>query len=633
MSAATGPAPVTEVADGVWRVADTCHVYLIRSDADPRTAICVDFGAGDVLDHLADLGLDRVTDVLMTHHHRDQGQGLPRAVEHGALIHVPPVEVDLFAAVEEMWQARQLDNDYDLRPDWFSLTASVPVAGTMPEYRTTAVGGVEVTTVPTPGHTVGSVSYLLERGGRRLAFTGDLIHSPGKVWSMAATQWSYTGREGPSYLAVSAELMAREEPDLLLPSHGDPIPDAPSALRLLSERMVEYCESRSPHPFTGLALLDDPFVAITEHLLLNTSSWMSCSYVLLSQTGEALLIDYGYDLFFGLASGNDRSSRRPWLASLPALRERYGVTRVTVALPTHYHDDHMAGMPLLRDLEGTELWIPRAVAEVMADPWAHDLPCQWYDPVVADRVLPDEGSVTWNEFEIGVHPQPGHTEFAVAYSTVVDGLTVVFTGDQQEGLGGPDGSRGSGGRDVLNYQYRNRFRLGDYTASAALYRRLAPGLLASGHWQPREVTDDYLRYLADEGAALDRRHRDLLPLEEIDLGADGAAVRVRPYRARVRVGEPLAITARVRNPFPEPATARVRAVPPLGWRIIEGTREVEIPGHGEAETVLTVLSEVVGRRQPVAVDVTISELRLGQQAHVVVDVQEAQEADVQKTNA
>lgn len=611
-----------EVASGVYRVPDTCHVYLIRNEADPRTGICIDFGAGEVLDHLPEVGIDRITDVLMTHHHRDQGQGLPRAVEHGARIHVPPVEVELFAAVEEMWQGRQLDNDYNLRQDWFSLTASVPVAGTVPEYRAAEFGGVRITTIPTPGHTVGSVTYLLERDGQRIAFTGDLIYAPGKVWSLAATQWTYTGREGPSYLAVSAVLLARRQPDLLLPSHGAPMSDPQAALGLLAQRMSEYADSRSEHGYDGVAKLDDPYVPITDHLLLNTSSWMSASYVLLSNNGEALLIDYGYDMFFGSAWGNDRASRRPWLESLPALRERYGVTRISVAVPTHYHDDHVAGMPLLREVEGTELWMPASVAEVLADPWAHDLPCQWYDPIPADRLLPDDGTFTWNEYTIGVHPQPGHTLYAVAYSLSVDGIDVVFTGDQQETVGGPDGRRGPHGRDVLNYQYRNRFRIGDYVASAQLYRRLAPGLMASGHWQPRAVTAAYLDYLAEEGEALDARHRDLLPLEDIDLGADGAVVRLQPYRARIAAGERLSIRARVRNPFSSWATVLVRLVPPLGWRVVEGEQKLELDGHDDGEAVLTVLGSRVGRRQPVAVDVTVGDVKLGQQSHVIVDVRE-----------
>ena len=50
----------------------------------------VDFGSGAVLDHVHELGVEQVTDVLVTHHHRDQVQGLARARTAGARIWVPP---------------------------------------------------------------------------------------------------------------------------------------------------------------------------------------------------------------------------------------------------------------------------------------------------------------------------------------------------------------------------------------------------------------------------------------------------------------------------------------------------------------------------------------------------------------
>jgi len=143
---------VEEVARGVYRVRDTCNVYVIAADGQgERTGVAIDFGSGLVLDHLGDMGITRITDVLMTHHHRDQGQGLPRAVEAGIPIHVPPVEVDLFAGVDELWRTRQLDNDYNLRQDRFSILDPVPVASTVPEYRTPEYGRVRLTVLPTPG--------------------------------------------------------------------------------------------------------------------------------------------------------------------------------------------------------------------------------------------------------------------------------------------------------------------------------------------------------------------------------------------------------------------------------------------------------------------------------------------------
>jgi glyoxylase-like metal-dependent hydrolase (beta-lactamase superfamily II) len=608
---------VTAVARGVWRIADTCDVYVIvdpDSPAEERDAVAIDFGSGLALSHLAGLGIRRITDVFMTHHHRDQGQGLPSAVAHGARIHVPPVERELFDRVEEMWEGRQLDNDYNLRQDRFSLLESVPVHDGVPEYRTVSAAGVALFVLPTPGHTIGSVSYLLDRDGERLAFTGDLIHSPGKVWSLAATQWSYTQTEGPAMTVLSALLLHRYHLSAIAPSHGDVMRDPDHALELLAQAMQEYVDSRRSYPWDLRARLEDPFIALTPHLLLNRTA-ISCSYVVLSETGEALIVDYGYDMTTGLVLGQERAARRPWLASLPALRELYGVTRISVALPTHYHDDHIAGMPLLREVEGTQLWIPENVAPTMADPWREDLPCQWYDPIVADRVLPLGEAFTWNEYTITAHEQPGHTLYAVAYEMRIDGVNVAFTGDQQEGLGGRDGRR-----DIMNYQYRNLFRLGDYVQSAALYRRIAPGLMAGGHWDPRWVDEEYLHYLEQSGRFVDELHERLLPEDALAIGPAGQTARLLPYRRRAVAGESAAYTVRVRNPLPQPARARITPVLPLGWRSSGRQFEIDL-GPGEESSVhLTVTPASSGRRQRIAIDVAIGDLLLGQHAEALLDV-------------
>ncbi len=600
------------LANGVHRFRDTCNVYVLVHE---RTAVLIDFGSGAVLDHLADFGVDRVTDVLVTHHHRDQVQGLHRAVAHGARIWVPPVERDLFDRVDDHWQQRPIYNYYDLRQDRFSLLEPVPVTGTVPEYRTRRFGGHDITTVPTPGHTIGSVSYLVDVDGRRLAFTGDLIHSPGKVWSLAATQWSYTALEGVKATVLSLYDLSAREPDLVLPSHGDPIDEPRSAFDLLERRLRALNDSRHDKAWDARGQWEHPFEELTPHLLRNTTSFAT-SYVLLSDTGGALLIDFGLDMIVNLPTGDDRSSRRPWLPSLGPLRRRYGVDRVEVALPTHYHDDHVAGFNLLREVEGTQIWSAASVADVLARPARYDLPCLWYDPIPVDRVLPTGKPVRWHEYELTMYPLPGHTLYAVAIAFEVDGLRVVATGDQQSTTWQP-GERA----EVLNLQYKNRFRIDDFTRSAALYRRLAPDLMISGHWAPRRVDDNYLDLLEAQGMDLARMHRELLPLSEVDFEAEGVGAWLRPYQVTTAPGRAFPVEVEARNPFADADEVTVALVVPAGWTATPATATAEVPGRAtETFEFVVTPDERPCRRARIGADLTVGATRFGQHAEALVDV-------------
>jgi glyoxylase-like metal-dependent hydrolase (beta-lactamase superfamily II) len=600
-----------QVQPNVFRFADTVNVYVLRAG---REAILVDFGSGDVLDHLDDFGVDRVTDVLLTHHHRDVTQGLARAHAAGIRIWAPASERDLVAAADEHWQMRPLDNIYDLREDRFTILDDVPVHGVVAEYRTARYGSVDVLTIPTPGHTPGSVTYLVELDGRRLAFTGDLIAAPGKVWSLAATQWTYTGIEGVGATIVSALDVADRQPDLLFPAHGEAIEDPAGAVSLLTGRLQALVDMRSPE-WQLSVLRDRPYLEISRHLLQNRTA-VANSYALLSDTGAALMIDYGYDFTTGLPSGTDRSSRRPWLQTIPALKRDYGVDRVEVAIPTHYHDDHVAGFNLLRDVEGTAVWAAENMVPMLEDPLRYDLPCLWYDPIRVDRTLAFGQPVRWREYEITVHPLPGHTLFAAAIEVEVDGRKVVATGDQQDGRW-VAGERG----DILNYQYRNGFRFDDFVDSAALYRRLRPDLLISGHWLPRPVTDAYLDHLDEAGATLARLHRELLPLESVDFGAGGFGARLEPYRSTVSTGGLIDLEAIVRNPFGGGEEALVALVVPPGWRAEPAVRAVSLAGRAEARVAFRVQAATGPvRRARIAVDLTVGGVRFGQQAEALVNV-------------
>jgi glyoxylase-like metal-dependent hydrolase (beta-lactamase superfamily II) len=630
MDDASTRSPVGELSPNLFVVRDTCNVYLVRNG---RSAVAIDFGSGLALDHLDELGIDEISDVLLTHHHRDQAQGLPRAVGAGIRIWVPPVERDLFEHADEHWQAREIFKNYDMRQDRFSLVESVPISGTLAEYRTTDFAGHDFEVIPTPGHTVGSDTILTTIDGRRVAFSGDLIAGAGKVWSLAATQWTYNGAEGVASTILSAIDLQKRDAQLLLPSHGEPMNDPPAALALLIERLTNLRNFRLQLESPFGTHIEQPYMSITPHLLMNRTSNAN-SYVLLSDSGKALIIDYGYDFSTGWAAGDDRGSRRPWLYTMPFLKRDHGVTHIDVAIPTHYHDDHLAGFNLLRSVEGTEVWAAENMAGILTDPARFDLPCLWFDPIPVDRTLSLGVPVTWEEYQITVHPLPGHTQYAVAIEFVVDGRRVLALGDQlhEEGwlaylfrhemsMGGKPITSLPPPK-VLNYVYQNGYRLGDFRRTAGLYLELDPQILLFGHWPPATaVTRQYLQQLRDRGAELERLHVDLLPLADFNADAGGVTARIQPYQATVAPGEWLQLAVECLNPFDSEQDLCLELKVPDGWSVRPAIAETRI-GPLQKHSVSFEVCSPTGpmRRARVTADLTLGSHRLGEQAEALVTV-------------
>ncbi|MGG3468214.1 MBL fold metallo-hydrolase [Neobacillus pocheonensis] len=593
-----------QITTNLFIYESTCHVYVIKTG---ERAILIDFGNGNVLDKLHAIGVDRVTDILMTHHHRDQAQGLELAKEAGIRIWVPHTEQDLFDKVDEHWKARAIDNNYNMRQDRFSLLQSVPVYETLKDYSTPMINGIKFTIVPSPGHTIGSISILAEIDDKKLAFTGDLIYSPGKVWSLSATQWSYNGGEGLALSVLSLLDLKERNPDMLLPSHGHVMEEPLKAINLLVERLKELMKQRKHNPRLH-QLREEPYEVITPHLLKNRTS-MANSYVVLSESGKALVIDFGYDFIGGIASGSDRASRRPWLYTLPKLKEQFNVEKIDVVIPTHYHDDHVAGMNLLKDIEGTEIWCPENFSEILKHPKKYNLPCIWYDPIKVDRILPLEEKIKWEEYEFTIYEHPGHTLYAAAIYFTVDGKKVLAIGDQYQETGD------------YNYVYHNRFRIRDYVDSAKLYKTLKPDFLISGHWDPVFVKEDFLKQIEEKGKVLEELHLELLP-EDVDFGPEGFGAFIQPYQTSIQDGETFTVTVELKNPFSEEKEMSAMLITPEGWLVENNDfRKLLAPkGSIQYNASITVPKGQTGYRERMAVDLTVGNQCFGQHAEAFVSI-------------
>jgi glyoxylase-like metal-dependent hydrolase (beta-lactamase superfamily II) len=601
------------LSPSVWLYRDVCNVYVVTEG--PR-ALLIDVGTGAVLDDLHEIGVEKVEWILHTHHHRDQCEGDARVAALGARIAVPDSEASYFEDAEGLWQRQRLFDLYDCTNVFNRPARSVPVDHRIADYEHFRWNRVELLAQPTPGHTKGSLTYLVEVDGLRYAFCGDLLHAAGRVWTLHDLHWDYSNPDGLDATIHSAHGLRRERLDRLAPAHGEVMKDADGALAALDTNL------RRLHVLTGQRFLSDlappiavehRFREVTEHLIAVTQSSANF-YVLKADDGRALLFDYGFPSFYHMVSISWRFVEH----SLAELAERYGVEHIEVVVPTHYHDDHVCGVPFLQRRFGAQVWVFEKLVDVLARPSAHHLPALWSEPIHGDRIYGDGEIVAWDRYRFEARHLPGHTRYAVALFGEVDGRRIAVTGDEIQ-LDANGRLRGGGP------VYRNGFASTDFTTGVRTVLAYEPEVLLTGHDGPLEVTRADLEGVERWSLELEESLRALAPSPEaVELALDPGIISIDPYQANGRAGKPVELDIVVRNPGPEATSWRIRPIPPAGWSAEPSVREAQVnPGETARLPVRlhTPPSAAIGVRNVILIDAELSCRKLGQVAESLVTLE------------
>src|SRR5581483_7679131 len=509
---------LTRLAARIHRFEDTCAVYVLTCGS---RALLVDFGAGDVLPLLGEIGVERVEWVLHTHHHRDQCQG-DRLLPDGVSIAVPAREAELFEGAGRFWQSVSTDDIYDLTNHWQTLREPVDVAARLRDYETFRWHDLEILVVPTPGHTKGSVTYVVEVDGVTWAFCGDLVHSEGRVPTLHDLQWTYLGYEGVVTASHSSRALRRLRPARLAPSHGPVSADPERALAALEESLEQLWRPFAvgfsdiwdvPRP-----PLEPTIEELSEHLL--TVRAPVAHFHVLHDDGAALFFDYGFARWEHMGAG-----MRFVEHTLDELRHRHGIERVEVVVPTHYHDDHVAGIPYLQSLFGSEVWAFERFAHFLERPGAYRVPCLYPEPVSVTRRVLDGETIEWRGHRFVAHHNPGHTRYAALYVGEVDGLRVAVAGDQFE----RDRDRRLRGSAPV---YRNHILPGDYARVIAKVRAFGPDVMLTGHIGADRPTQADLDDCEQWAAELEAAWRALAAdADAVGFALDPDVVSFDPYAA------------------------------------------------------------------------------------------------------
>lgn len=549
----------TEVAPGVFKYRDTCNVFaLVRNDK----ALLIDIGTGAVLSHLKELGVERAEWVLHTHFHRDHTAGDPIARSSGVRIAVPEKERQYFEKAQELWQGLKVLHRYDLRNDFLAPVEDIPVDHGLRPGETFDWQDLQIKVLGTPGHTEGSLSFLVTIGGKKLAFVGDLTASAGRVPTVYDLEWDYLGSRGLAAEVNSLNILRQHAPDLTLPSHGAPYADALTSIPVLSSALTQLIDLYNWYTYS----VRKPMTGVTKmspHLWHVRNERNGTSYVLVSDSGHAFIWD---------ANAQD-------LKEIEEIQKRSGFRRVDAIAVSHYHDDHADGINRVREKYGAPVWAIENMAEVLENPSAFRIPCLPHEPIRVDRRLKDGETVRWEGYTLQFFHMPGQTEYAQALLVEVDGKRLLFQGDNI--------SYPLPGRPIIgHYVCRNFQRLdGGHRYSSAKYITLRPDYLVPNHFEWVPATESNLLSYVETSLRVSQLYKKVSGQPDPMFGIDPNWISAFPYQVQADAGEPITIQIRCRNWLRQPSVIRVEARPPRGWKRPKPL-VLTVPAHGEGSAPL-----------------------------------------------
>ncbi len=606
-----------KISENLYSFEDTCTVYIVR---DGSSCVLIDFGSGKVLDHLSGLGITKIDWILHTHHHRDQCQGDWKAAARRIPIAVPAHEHHLFADAQNFWRNRRVFHLYYVRNDFNTITENIPVAKPLQDYSTFRWGKTDFFVLPSPGHTLGSITLIGSVDGRKIAFTGDLIHSPGKILNLFDTQVNYGGSEGIDLGIYSLARLGELKPELLCPSHGEPIPDPDGAIRQTIQRLTDYYRFQ-----TGNDPVEEgrPY-AVSPHLICHYTT-TSSFYALLSNSGKAMFIDYGSasGLHFGNFERATAATDRIRFVehSVDRLKRDYGLKAVDVAMPSHMHDDHMNGFPHLVRHHRCQVWCYQNMVDVFQNPRGYNLGCILGEPFKVARSFRDGERFKWEEFEFEIKHSPGHTEYQMALFVNIDGNKCAFTGDAFFPNPRNDGTLRH------NLIFRNHVENDSHLKSVRNLIEREPTLICPGHGKAYPVDKQILLATEQKLRKQQQFFFDLLPEGETNFGLDPSWVSLYPYQMLCAPGDRQQLTVHIRNYYQEPMKIELALVAPSEWQISPATLTVEIPAGQSVERPIHLTIPrgwtAPAPRFAIAADVVRNGKYLGQITEAVVDMRTA----------
>ncbi len=599
----------------VWT--DTCNVHVLRHG---RSAILIDFGDGSILDHLGEIGVTRVEWVLLTHHHREQCQGIERLKREETRVAAPEAERALFETPTRFrkWYPK-LGDQYSVYGASYARPPRKPIRldRTFKHGETFTWNGLKLQCLSTPGHSPGSMSWVLDRDGLKVGFTGDVMHDGSQMVTWFDTEWDYGFAKGIDTLIDSVKLLEQQQLDLMLPSHGPVITRPQTQLDTYRKKLTRFRGSyvRGYPVFDSTEEERDPISKptavplisqVTPHLYKLSHKTKGKNFaIIISDNGHGLILDCG--LF----------PKSMLEEIIVGLRAHMGLKQIDAFWISHMHGDHFLLGPTLKEKYGAKAWTLDRIVDKCENPRRYDYAAlvsaygDGFDGMKIDKVFRDGETVEWEGYTIHVDWMPGQTEFGCSLWLELDGKRIVFTGDN---LFGSPADPKQNGHEAVVARNSSIFEEG-YLYGSRYLKELKPDIVMGSHSYVMPEPAAFLQRYHDWSKEIIRLYRDLLPEKDYEYLYDPYWVSAYPYRVDLSEEDTQTVTVTVRNFRDRPQQHHIALKLPDGVTaepsILKGTVPAESRRKFEVRLTVDRTAAPPGV-QIVPFDITLDEHRHGE---------------------
>lgn len=608
----------------LWQ--DTCNIYVLKHD---DRALLINLGDGSVLEHLAEIGVKQVEWVIFTDHHREQCQGAFKLDRQATRIAVPKDEQAFFETPNEFrhWNPR-LSDKFTVHGSSYLRPPAQPVKidKGLVDGDTFTWNGLTLTCVSTPGHSPGGMSFMLNQGGRTLAFSGGIMHDGAKMTNWFDTEWDYGFAKGLDALTATVDKLITLKPDTAFASQGPVITNATVQLKTYKERLIQFrpdyvrgypVESfgkRPQHPATKTTKAHY-IVQVTPHLYMFGPEMAGKNFaIIIADSGHALLLDCG--LFPKLVLERIISDMKEFL----------GLKQIDACWISHSHGDHFTLFPALKD-HGVKFWTMDTIADKCENPRYYDYPAMigaynaGFEQAKIDRILKAGEVIEWEGYKLHIDWMPGQTEFGNALWLELDGKKIVFTGDN---LFGDPADPAQNGHECVNA--RNSAIVDEgYLVAAKYLQKLQPDIIMGAHGVLMTEPKAFIERYHEWAQRIIREYKELLPDANYEYLYDPYWVSAYPYRVDLQKQTTQEVSITVRNFRDTLQQHRIALQLPPGITADPALLEGSVPAKSRQSFKIKLTAnhaQVSAGVQMVPMDITLDGRHYGQLFDFIIQAKE-----------